>query len=102
MFVFTGAPITVKGVNRHEHTAEGGKAVSWESMVSDSTHRIRIGLTPDDQKGNLDHSAHTSIYNMHIICVYAYMSMCTYTQLARITETEEKGVDSVRYVRYNT
>jgi len=32
-----GMPITIKGVNRHEHTAEGGKAVSWESMVLDAT-----------------------------------------------------------------
>lgn len=32
-----GAPITVKGVNRHEHTPEGGKAVSWESMLLDAT-----------------------------------------------------------------
>jgi beta-galactosidase len=32
-----GAPIMVKGVNRHEHTAEGGKAVSWESMLLDAT-----------------------------------------------------------------
>ena len=32
-----GAPLTIKGVNRHEHTAEGGKAVSWESMLLDAT-----------------------------------------------------------------
>ena len=32
-----GAPLTVRGVNRHEHSAEGGKAVSWDEMVTDVT-----------------------------------------------------------------
>ena len=32
-----GRAVTIRGVNRHEHTAEGGKAVSWESMLLDAT-----------------------------------------------------------------
>ncbi len=32
-----GTPLTVRGVNRHEHCPEGGKAVGWEAMVADAS-----------------------------------------------------------------
>ena len=31
-----GVPLEVRGVNRHEHSAERGKAVSWAEMVADA------------------------------------------------------------------
>ena len=31
-----GVPLEVRGVNRHEHSAERGKAVSWAEMVTDA------------------------------------------------------------------
>ena len=32
-----GTPLTVRGVNRHEHCPNNGKAVSWENMLADAT-----------------------------------------------------------------
>ena len=31
-----GTPLTVRGANRREHCPEGGKAIKWESMVTDA------------------------------------------------------------------
>lgn len=31
-----GTPLTVRGVNRHEHCPEGGKYISWASMLMDA------------------------------------------------------------------
>ena len=30
-------PLTVRGVNRHEHDSKKGKTISWDSMVTDAT-----------------------------------------------------------------
>ena len=30
------SPLTLRGVNRHDHSAEGGKAVEWGEMLSDA------------------------------------------------------------------
>jgi len=53
--LFNGAPILIKGVNRHEHDPDTGHAVSLDSMVKDillmkqfNINTIRTAHYPDD------------------------------------------------------
>ena len=39
-----GTPLTVRGVNRHEHCPNNGKAVSWENMLADATLMKRLNF----------------------------------------------------------
>ena len=39
-----GTPLTVRGVNRHEHCPNNGKAVSWENMLTDATLMKRLNF----------------------------------------------------------
>jgi beta-galactosidase len=55
--LINGAPIKIKGVNRHEHDPDAGHAVSYESMVQDielmkrfNINTVRTSHYPDDPK----------------------------------------------------
>jgi beta-galactosidase/beta-glucuronidase len=57
-----GTPLTIAGVNRHEHTAELGKAVSWESMVTDVTQMKRFNFN--------------AVRTSHYPCCSAFYDLC--------------------------
>ena len=52
-----GTPLTVRGVNRHEHCPNNGKAVSWENMLADATLMKR---TPDGSRTPASQTSHRS------------------------------------------